>query len=144
MDEQAWFSQASNIQTNIIPHMDNDDLKNILTRLSSNPYFGNYYIKYNNSPHKITLTYLRARGSNNIEIYFYQPILHGIQYKVKHNIFPDADEGTNFSSYTGVKEFVEERFQYNQNRYVGSAPELPPASALAWNAMDRLLDLLAQ
>ena len=147
MSDHAWFSQANNIQTNIIPHMNNDELKNILTQLSANPYFTDYFIKYNNLPLKITLTYLRASGLNDIEMHFYQPALSDdirTQYKVKHDIFPDADEGTKFPSYAGVKEFVETRFQFNQDRYVGSAPQLPPVSALAWNTMDRLLDLLAQ
>ena len=171
---QEWGSQANDIQSNIIPHINHENLKNLLVELSQNEYFSGYYIKYKiHEPFvntigqrlqmfTLTLSYSLTECWNFIEISFNKYMdTNRFDFDVSHNLHPGTQQEQKyqrFSVFQGVKEFVLQLFDVNQRQYRGvtieaaaarvdreeAAAEITTAttSALAWNAMDRLLDLL--
>ena len=163
---QEWDSEASGIEVNIIPHIDDDDLKRILQELSKTPLFNQYYIMYNiaepfrNTQNQLlhiftlTLSYQPTNDWNFIEIQLIRYVeLRKFEYDVRHTIHPGEQDDQIYQLFPerrGIQEFVLERFQFNETYYrnrrlpTESASDPAPALALAWNAMDRLLDLLAQ
>ena len=95
------------------------------------------------------LKYMHTEGWNFIDINLYQTASVDCKFDVEHIIHPASDEDQgyeNFADWNGVREFVEERFQFNNERYPSRlehpATASAPGSALAWTAMERLLNLL--
>jgi hypothetical protein len=147
---QEWESEPGDVETKIIPHIEDANLKLFFYDLKQNELFINYNITYyvrtesfRLQPIKKSSIFLKFkpdldRDINNIIIItLNEPApSNDSKFEIEHIVYTTDIFYEKFETSEGMKEVVVKRFEHNSG--------VAPTSALAWNAMDRLLDLLAQ